>query len=232
MFHFTHFSLNHQQSTMKVGTDAVLLGAWMPVPEDCATILEIGSGCGVISFMLAQKTKANIIGIDIDEKSVSEAQKNAENFPWKVQMQFFRESVQDFAQKTTQKFDVIISNPPFFENSLKSPETSKNISKHNDTLPLETLISTVNILLSDNGRFGVILPLVAAEKLEKLALEKQFYVTKKTWIYPTPTKKANRILMMFERKQTVCEEDRLIIRDGGYTKEYYELVKEYLIIEN
>jgi len=232
MFHFKYFSLTDQQSTMKVGTDAVLLGAWMPVPEDCATILDIGCGCGVISFMLAQKTKAHITGIDMDENSVNEAQKNAENFPWKDQVQFIHEKVQDFAQKTTQKFDVIISNPPFFENSLKSPETNRNISKHNDSLPLEDLIDAVNILLSENGRFGVILPSGMAEKLGKLALEKHLYVTKKTWICPTPTKKANRILTMFERKNTVCEKDRLVIRDDGYTTEYHKLVEEYLLIDH
>jgi len=217
---------------MKIGTDAVLLGAWMPVLENCSTILEIGSGCGVISFMLAQKTNAHITGIDIDEKSVEEAQKNAENFYKKDQVQFIHENVQNFAQKTTQKFDAIVSNPPFFENSLKSPETNRNISRHNDTLPLETLISTVDILLSDNGRFGVILPSGAAEKLGRLALEKHLYVTKKTWVCPTPTKKANRILMMLERKNTVCKNDSLVIRDGNYTIEYQKFVEEYLIIKN
>lgn len=217
---------------MKVGTDAVLLGAWLPVSENCSAILEIGSGCGVISLMLAQKTNAHITGIDIDEKSVIEAQKNIENFIWKDQVQFIHANVQDFAQKTTQKFDVIVSNPPFFENSLKSPKTSRNISRHNDTLSLETLISTVDILLSDNGRFGIILPLAAAEKLEKLALEKHLYVTKKTWLYPLPEKKANRVLMLFERECAVYEEEDLIIRDGGYTNEYYELVREYLLTEH
>jgi len=232
MFHFKQFSVNHSQSTMKVGTDAVLLGAWMPLPENCHTVLEIGSGCGVISLMLAQKTKANITGIDIDEKSVIEAQKNANNSPWKNRVKFIEENVQDFAQKTTQKFDAIVSNPPFFENSLKSPENSKNISKHNDNLSFEELISAVDILLSENGRFGIILPTYAAEKLEKLLFMAHLFATKKTTIYPTPTKKANRMLMMFERKTAVCEEDTLTLRDNGYTNEYYQLVKEYLTITN
>jgi tRNA1Val (adenine37-N6)-methyltransferase len=217
---------------MKVGTDAILLGAWLHIPESCRNILEIGSGCGVISLMLAQRTDAQIVGVDIDEKSVNEAQKNAESSPWKGCVQFIHESIQDFAQKTTQKFDVIVTNPPFFENSLKSPETSRNISRHNDTLAFETLISSVDILLSNNGRFGVIIPLVATEKLEKLALEKHLFATKKTWIYPTSSKKANRILMIFERKQIPCEEDKLTIRDNGYTSEYYQLVNEYLTITN
>jgi tRNA1Val (adenine37-N6)-methyltransferase len=135
--------------------------------------------------------------------------------------------VQNFAQKTTQKFDLILSNPPFFENSLKSPKATKNISKHNDFLPLEDLVFAVNLLLSETGRFGVILPVIAAEKLEKIMLTVYLYATKKTRVYPTPTKKANRVIMMFERKLLVCEEDKLIIRDNGYTNEYSELVKEY-----
>ena len=231
MFRFKQFSLEHSQSAMKIGTDAVMLGAWMPVPVHCESVLDIGCGCGVISFMLAQRTNAKITGIDIDEKSVSEAQKNAENFTWKHQMQFIWDNVQNFAQKSTQKFEVIVSNPPFFENSLKSPEAHKNISRHNDNLPFEELTDAVDILLSDNGRFGVILPLLPAENLEKLAIEKGLYPTKKTWVFPTPSKKANRILTMYERKQTICEEDELTIRDNGYTDEYYQLVNEYLIIK-
>jgi len=215
---------------MKVGTDAVLLGAWLPVSENCHAILEIGSGCGVISLMLAQRTDAKIIGVDIDEESVNEAQKNAENAPWKNRVQFIHENIQHFAQKTVQKFNIIVSNPPFFENSLKSPKTRKNISKHNDTLSLEELVAAVNILLSENGCFGVILPVEMAGKMEKLSLEKCLYATKKTWVYPTPTKKANRMLILFKREPAVCEEDKLIIRDNGYTNEYLQLVKEYLTI--
>lgn len=229
-FHFKQFSLEHAESTMKIGTDAVMLGAWMPVPDNCENILDVGCGCGVISFMLAQRTKAKITGIDMDEKSINEAKKNAENFTWKDQMQFIWDSVQNFAQKNTQKFEVIVSNPPFFENSLKSPETHRNISKHNDNLPFVALINIVDILLSENGRFGVILPVEQAESLEKLALEKRLFVTKKTWVFPTPSKKANRILMTYERKQTIYEEDKLMIRDNGYTDEYYRLMSGYLTI--
>jgi len=215
---------------MKVGTDAVLLGAWMPVPFNCQSILEIGSGCGVISLMLAQRTGATITGIDIDKNSVNEAQKNAENSIWNKRISFFQENVQDFSQKTKKKFDTIVSNPPFFQNCLKSPKTSRNISKHNDNLPLETLASTVEKLLADEGRFGVILPAETAEKFEISALKKCLYATKKTQIYPTRTKKCNRILLMFEREPKPCDEQRLLIRENGYTDEYKQLVGEYLLI--
>jgi len=230
VFHFKQFSVSHSQCTMKVGTDAVLLGAWMPVHDNCKTILDIGCGCGVIALMLAQKTSAKVTGIDMDKKSVIEAQKNAENSPWKNRMLFIHDNLQHFVQKNFQKFDVIVSNPPFFENSLKSPLLIKNISKHNNHLSYEELVKSVDILLSNAGRFGLILPVDSAGKFEKLMLKVHLFTTKKTWIHPTSAKNANRVLMMFEREQSVGKEDILSIRDQGYTKNYYELMKEYLII--
>ena len=231
MFHFKKFSVSHSQSTMKVGTDAVLLGAWMPVPQNCKNILEIGCGCGVISLMIAQRTNVKITGIDIDLQSVVEAQQNAENSPWKNRVIFIHGDVQNFVQNTTQQFDIIISNPPFFENSLKSPFNNKNISKHNVTLDFETLCRVIDKLLSKEGRFGVILPTDAVPKFEALAEKNHLFLTRKTKVYPTPTKKANRALMMFERTEKPCEDDLILIRDKEYTSEYLQLVNEYLIIE-
>ena len=230
MFHFKKFSVSHSQSTMKVGTDAVLLGAWMPVPQNCKNILEIGCGCGVISLMIAQRTNANILGIDIDWQSVIEAQQNAENSPWKNRVIFIHDDVQNFVQNTTQKFDIIISNPPFFENSLKSPFNNKNISKHDVTLDFETLNKVVDNLLNNDGCFGVILPADAEQKFVEIAEKNHLFLTKKTEVYPTPQKKSNRILMMFERTEKPCEFNRLLIRDKGYTVEYLLLIEEYLKI--
>jgi len=232
MFYFKQFSVRNAEGAMKVGTDAIMLGAWMPVPDGCKTILDIGCGCGVISFMLASITNAHVTGIDIDEKSIEEANKNAEEFTWKNRIQFIWDSVQNFSQKTTQKFEVIVTNPPFFENSLKSPEKSRNLSRHNDSLPFEELIAAVDILLSENGRFGIILPPEQAEKVEELALQKSLYATKKTCLFPTREKKSNRILTIYERNYAICEKDNTIIRDGSYTNEYYMLVKDFLKITN
>jgi len=231
-FSFKQFTVSHSHSTMKVGTDAVLLGAWMPVPENCKSILEIGSGCGVISLMLAQRTKALITGVDVDEKSVEEAKKNADHSPWMNRVRFFQERIQDFSKKTSDKFDVIVSNPPFFENSLKSPISKRNISKHNDSLTFQELANAVDTLLTQTGHFGLIMPVNSAVAFEKIMLSLKFFATKKTWIYPTQKKNANRILMLFERIPNNCEEKSLIIRDKGYTNEYFELVREYLTIKN
>jgi tRNA1Val (adenine37-N6)-methyltransferase len=217
---------------MKVGTDAVLLGAWMPVPEKCKSILEIGSGCGVISLMLAQRTKAEITGVDIDGDSVEEAKKNSDRSPWMSRVQFFQERIQEFTKNTSEKFDVIVSNPPFFEKNLKSPIAKKNISKHNDSLAFEELANTVDTLLTQTGYFGLIMSVNSAVAFEKIMLSLKFFATKKTMIFPTRDKNANRILMLFERIPNKCKEKSLIIRDNGYTNEYRELIKEYLTIKN
>jgi tRNA1Val (adenine37-N6)-methyltransferase len=147
-------------------------------------------------------------------------------------VQFLHKDIENYLIKINQQFDVIVSNPPFFENSLKSPETNRNISRHNVTLSLDELAAAVDLLLTENGRFAVILPIEVAEKLEKLMLHHHLYTTKKTWIYPTPTKKANRILMLFERKPAICSKDTLTIRNDRYTDEYYKLVNEYITITN
>jgi tRNA1Val (adenine37-N6)-methyltransferase len=228
MFRFKQFSVSHSESTMKVGTDAVLLGAWMPVPKDCKTILEIGSGCGVIALMLSQRTYAKVTGVDLDEASVKEAQRNAERSPWKDDVQFIHENILDFAQRTTQKFEVIVSNPPFFENCLKSPIAKRNKAKHNDTLSLQQILDSVNMLLDEKGRFGVILPVDVAAKLEKLATENHLYLTKKLHIYPTPDKEVNRVILVFEKKESDCEEENIIMTGNCYKllMDGYLLLKE------
>lgn len=126
-FRFKQFEINHEKSTLKVGTDAVLLGAWTPIPAPCGRILDIGSGCGVITLMLAQRSNAQITGVDIDKPSIEEAAENANNSLWKNRINFINCSIQDFCTAEHQNnFDLIVSNPPFFVDSLKSPVHSRS----------------------------------------------------------------------------------------------------------
>jgi len=115
---------------------------------------------------------------------------------------------------------------------MKSPESSRNTARHNDSLPFEELIDAVDILLSENGRFGIILPPEQAEKMDELALKKSLFATKKNHIFPTPDKKMNRTLTIYERDKVLCETTNTIIRNGSYTDEYYMLVKNFLKITN
>src|SRR5512133_2382473 len=135
-FYFKQFKVEDGRSTMKVGTDAVLLAAIVEI-EGAGKILEIGTGSGVIALILAQRSGARIDAIEIDRDSVSQAEENALNSPWKDRIDIIHSSLQEFATQSSNNYDLIITNPPYFSNSLKSSDKKRNISRHNDSLNFE-----------------------------------------------------------------------------------------------
>jgi tRNA1Val (adenine37-N6)-methyltransferase len=152
-FRFKQFSVDDSKCAMKVGTDAVLLGAWADVT--CAeTILDIGTGCGLIALMAAQRSNAHITAIDIDESTTLQSKENFLSSPWHDRLEAIH--IEQF--QPDYLFDLIICNPPFFKNALKTPFHERNLARHNDSLSFESLVSHVNILLSENGKFFFILP--------------------------------------------------------------------------
>ena len=243
MFHFKHFSLYHENSALKISTDAVLLAAVTPV-EDVRTLLDIGSGCGVIAFCLAWKMQQGnaskgkylqeIIGIDIDNSSISEALKNSDIFPQKhfQNIQFYQQSIQGFAHQQQKKFDLIVSNPPFFVDSLKPNSAQKNISKHNDTLPFEDLRDAVYQLLEPNGYFYLILPANESEVFEQLS-QNCLFKCHQLQIQPTPSKPINRIITGYQLSpaSSGCKTEHLCLRnaDGSMSEGYRKLTKEFLL---
>ena len=194
IFHFKQFSLSDEKSTLKIGTDAVLLGAWIPL-SSTTYILDIGCGCGIISLITAQRCNAQIIGIDIDLDSIEEAKQNAILSPWNSRLEFLHYSLQNFNQISEKEiFDCIVCNPPFFEHSLKSPSVKKNLSKHNDHLSFEELSNCAYQLLSKNGIFSVILPVNTGERFEKICKKIGFYPSKCCYIKSFPYKKPHRVM--------------------------------------
>lgn len=233
-FRFKEFSLNHSKSTMKVCMDSLILGAFVPA-ENAKTILDIGSGCGILSLMLAQKSVGNIIGIDIDEDSVVEANENASQTRWKDRVVFQKISLQEFVQVHNTKFDLIISNPPFFNNSLKSKIINRNISRHTDTLPFYNLISCTKKILEQAGKFYIILPSQESQLFVNIATEEKLFCTQVLKIMQNIHKEEKRRIMCFENEKTnevIINE--LVIRneDDSYTKEYLELTKDYHLFSN
>lgn len=244
MFHFKHFSLYHENSALKISTDAVLLAAVTPV-EGVRTLLDIGCGCGVIAYCLAWKMQEEnatmsetvtqkITGIDIDKASVDEALKNLEIFP-KTQRQeisFLQQSLQDFAPQQRKKFDLIVSNPPFFVDSLKPNTAQKNISKHNDTLPFEDLRDAVCQLLEPDGYFYLILPANESEVFEQLS-QNCLFKCHQLQIQPTPSKPINRIITGYRLSPptTNCKTEQLCLRnaDGSMSEAYRQLTEDFLI---
>ena len=230
-FRFKQFEIQHDRSSMKVGTDAVLLGAWTEVGAG-TSILDIGSGSGIVALMMAQRTSNQIVGVDIDEDSVEESRLNAENSAWKNRIQFHCTSIQQFCEeKNKNAFDLIVSNPPFFVNSLKSPLDSRNRSRHTDTLSYRDLVAAVSYCLSENGSFAVILPSIYSEQLENLCKQNHLFCYRKLRIRPKEGKAVNRVLLQFKRKKdSLCEKDlNLRNADGSYTEAYKEIVRDFYL---
>ena len=171
MFHFKQFSVEDSSSPMKVGTDGVLLGAWTPVENNAYTsILDIGTGCGVIALMLAQRiNNANIQAIDIDSGAYYNAKENFANSAWSNRLCVCECSIQSFCKSTNSKFDIIVSNPPFFEEAVKSNKKQRNLARHTDSLPFITMIQCVDYLLKSNGTFACILPFNEGNRFIDLA---------------------------------------------------------------
>lgn len=239
MFHFKQFDLAHERSTLKIGTDAVLLAALTQV-ESARTVLDVGCGCGVIAFCLAQKLaenqiSPNIFGIDVDADSVAEAQENAVRFPLLPNSCFHFENIrlQDFVnQENRHYFDLIVSNPPFFHDDLKPQNRNKLQSKHGDgQLSFLELVDGVDTLLSENGRFALILPPTEMAEFHQLTIGR-WHCRKSVHIRPTESKPVYRIVREYSRIPQPEEEIHFSIRNAAlqYTPEYLQLVKPYLTI--
>lgn len=239
MFHFKQFDLEHERSTLKIGTDAVLLAA-LTQTDTAQSVLDIGCGCGVIAFCIAQKlaenqTVPNIVGIDVDADSIAEARKNVEHFLLLPNSSFHFEqiSLQDFAnQENAHPFDLIVSNPPFFHGDLKPQDKSKLLSKHGDgQLSFQELVDGVEKLLSPNGRFALILPPTEMEEFHQIA-KQQWYCVKNVFIQPTEKKPVFRVIREYSRTNFPKMKLHFSIRNANlqYTSDYLELIESYLTI--
>ena len=229
-FHFKHFSLYHDRSTMKVGTDAVLLGAWAEVkPTDW--VLDIGTGCGILPLMLAQKGIAKVHAVDLDEASALEAAENFQASQWSRQLFAFHADIRKFTMQCT--YDLIISNPPFFINSYKSDTDRKNQTRHTDTsLSFVELASAVKRLLKPDGRFVLVLPERESHDFIPIAEKYHLFVHKCQQIIPMEGKEPNRVNLelRFGMPESV-QVTELVMRkaDNSFTEAYNDVVKPYYL---
>jgi tRNA1Val (adenine37-N6)-methyltransferase len=228
MFRFKQFAVEHQRSSMKVGTDAVLLGAWANC-YSAQSILDIGTGSGVIGLLLAQRSSAHITAIDMHEASISEARRNFANSPWNTRLTAVHSRLQDYYPRT--KFDLIVSNPPFFRNCLKVPDPIRNQARHDDTLAFEELLIGIDRLMTLDGSFTVILPMAEYITFENLAQKTPFYPSNLLRVFSTPGKPCRRVLATFEREHKACLISELAIHnsDGTFTTAYKQLTTEFYL---
>lgn len=230
-FEFKQFSINQSQCAMKVGTDAVLLGAWTAV-DDAKSILDIGTGTGVIAIMLAQKSEAMIKAIDTDLNAVEQCKQNVLASPWANRIAVLHTSLQNFAQVEQEKFDLIVSNPPYFIDSYKAAEEARNNARHAHQLPFEDLINGVLDLLKSDGKFCLILPVKESQKLMEIAQSKKMYLTKITHIKTTQYKDEKRLLLQYEFIAKTTVEDTIVIEQDErhvYSEAYKLLTKDFYL---
>ncbi len=230
-FTFKQFTINQDRCAMKVCTDACILGASTDV-ENVNTILDIGTGTGLLSLMLAQRTNGQIDAVEVDEDAYQQAFMNVKESRFSEKIEVHHQRIQDFT--TTETYDLIISNPPFYQQSLKSSDVKANKALHAVELSLDELIDSVLRLLSINGKFVVLLPPFEIEKLIRIAQKKGLYLSKKMLIRHDESKPIFRVIATFlTQKVHNLEEKTLIIHkeDGKtYSNEFRDLLKDYYLI--
>jgi len=229
-FKFKQFSVDDSACAMKVGTDSVLLGSWASL-DGADTILDIGTGSGLLALMAAQKSNALITAIDIDEQACQQASVNFNNSPWAGRLSCHNIGLENFNTENNY-FDHIITNPPFFINSLKSPEEGRNTARHTDSLPAETLLKVSAAMLAPAGKLSLIFPIQDKMNVISHAIEGDLKLSRYTEIIPKQGKEANRVLMEFSKCQVKeVKSSAIVIRDanGKYTQEYISLTEPFYL---
>lgn len=232
-FQFKQFSLEQDQCAMKIGTDGVLLGAWTPIENQTNSILDIGTGTGIIALMLAQRSTANQIdALEIDENTYEQATDNFENSPWNDRLFCFHAALDEFVEEPEDEYDLIVSNPPFYGEDYKSSNNQRDLARFQDAMPFEDLIEAAAMLLSENGIFSVIIPFREETNFLALAKECELYPVKITRVKGTPTTEIKRSLMAFSRNEiSDVAIDELIIETARhiYTPQYTELTENFYL---
>jgi len=230
-FRFKQFVVDDSACAMKLGTDSVLLGAWARF-ENSSKILDIGTGCGVLALMSAQRSEALITAIDIDRSSIEEASCNFEASLWGSRLQAEHISLQEYASiKPEAPFDHILSNPPYFINSLKAPDKQRSRARHNDQLPFDELADAVTRLLSEDGKFSLILPVNEASRFIEIAGKHELSLTLRSDVVPVEGKIPNRVLMEFGKEKGSIVLQTFTIRksDSSYTDEYKFITNDFYL---
>ncbi|TDD94566.1 tRNA1(Val) (adenine(37)-N6)-methyltransferase [Flavobacterium cellulosilyticum] len=241
-FQFKQFSVEQDRCAMKIGTDGVLLGAWAPIENNPFSILDIGTGTGIIALMLSQRSAATQIdAVEIDEEAYEQATDNFENSPWNDRLFCFHAGIDEFIEEPEDEYDLIVSNPPFYSEDYKSNDEQRDLARFQSAMPFEDLIEVADLLLSENGLFAVIIPFKEEQNFIALAKEFELFPVKITRVKGTPTTEVKRSLLAFKRydpsdsdraeQLSTFTADELTIETARhiYTPEYIELTKDFYL---
>lgn len=230
IFRFKQFSVRNDKSAMKVGTDGVLLGAWADV-SSAKKVLDIGTGTGLIALMIAQRSKADVVAVEIDGDAVNEARQNFKESPWSNRLIVKELDFANYAEICNEKYDVIVSNPPYFVNSLECVDDKRTRARHTNSLTYETLLFGSSKLLDSEGCMFLITPSDVEVVLERIILDSGLFVNEKVNVCPTINSAPKRILWKLSKDNLKYTESMLFIEIDRhvYTQEYIALTKDYYL---
>ncbi len=232
-FDFKQFRVNHQHCAMKVGTDSVVLGAIIPLIGSEQTILDIGTGSGLLALMLAQRSNAQIDAIEIDEAACEQARENFENSPWNNRLQASQISLQGFQKIIGIQYDLIISNPPYFEagKNYSIHDLQRSKARHDGDLPFVDLVSGVMNLLKETGHFWLILPVDEAINFKAIAHSQKLFLSAQIEIVPRAGMPVKRVVQGYTKKLVVEKMSSQILMTSNHSKteSYFDLTKDFYL---
>jgi tRNA1Val (adenine37-N6)-methyltransferase len=231
-FQFKQFTIHQQNVAMKVCTDACLFGAWVAAKikdsTDIQSILDIGTGTGLLSLMIAQKSKAVIDAVEIDTAAALQAKENIDTSSFKNQIHVIEGDIKHITFKKA--YDLIISNPPFFNNDLKSENQKRNLALHSEALSFDDLLSSAALITNNGAVFSVLLPWHRTNPFISKAASYQFFLREQVLVRQTEKHNYFRSMLCFVKKQTVTTKKEIIIKkEGQYSPEFIELLKDYYL---
>ena len=248
-FQCKEFIVHQQHTSMKVCTDACLFGAWVakqPSLESSHSILDIGTGTGLLSLILAQITNKNntkITAVEIESQAAAEASSNFSISKWNERLSLVNDSIQNYTANFTaaadenSPFDIIITNPPFYEGDLKSPDTNKNKAAHSTELSWTSLVENSSSLLKEEGHFFVLVPTLRAYTMQKLAEANHMYLAEEVLVYNDAKHLPFRSFLHFQKNMNSLDKGNSVLRnkiviknaDNTYSTAFTELLKDYYL---
>ncbi|WP_372769275.1 tRNA1(Val) (adenine(37)-N6)-methyltransferase [Lutibacter sp.] len=231
-FHFKQFSIQQDKTAMKVGTDGVLLGGWSNLDINPNSILDIGAGTGLIALMMAQRSNAEIIdAIELNDEAYEQTVENFENSDWGDRLFCYHASLQEFVDEMEDKYDFIISNPPFYTSTYKDLPKERAMARHSESLTYTDLLESVSKLLSSKGNCAFIIPFEEEENFIKIAKEKKLYPNRITRVKGAENTAVKRSLLQFSfiKREAISNELTLELSRHNYTSEYKILVQDFYL---
>ncbi|WP_456461538.1 tRNA1(Val) (adenine(37)-N6)-methyltransferase [Lutibacter sp.] len=231
-FHFKQFTIQQDKTAMKVGTDGVLLGAWVKIETEVCSILDVGSGTGLIALMLAQRSNAEVIdAVELNADAYIQTVENFEASDWGDRLFCYHASLQEFADEIDDKYDLIISNPPFYTSTFKELPKERAMARHTESLTYTELLFGVSKLVSKKGSCAFIIPYEEEDNFVKIAKQQNLFLHRITHVKGAENSVIKRSLLQFSFFEKPIENDELIIeiKRHEYTPKYIELVKDFYL---